>query len=475
MSWEAKFIPEVALIVSGNTPKGVNDINRSEGIPYFKVADMNTEGNERLMIKANKYLSTKDIAELKIKTYPRGTTIFPKRGGAIMTNKKRMLCRESAFDLNIMGIIPLKDLDEKYLYLWIQNLDLASISDGSNVPQINNKNITPLSIPLPPLPKQHHIVAKIEELFSKLDAGVESLKKAKEQLKTYRQAVLKAAFEGKLTSEWKKDQSSLPRAEELLGLIQDERSERFSEQQTLWKNAVLEWEEGGENGKKPSRISKPKTIDGVDLKEIENYEVIPQDWMWTRMCNVTYKIGDIDHKMPKEFSEGMPYLSTGNLKKDGSIDFDNAKTISKDDFDRLALKIKPEKGDIIFPRYGTIGRNILVNFNKEFLVSYSCAIIKNITSLMDEKYVYFYSISPVIKKEIERYTVQTTQANIGIASIENFVFPLCSFEEQHQVVKEIESRLSVCDKLEQTIEQQLKQSESLWQSILKRAFEGRLV
>lgn len=163
------------------------------------------------------------------------------------------------------------------------------------------------------------------------------------------------------------------------------------------------------------------------------------------------------------------------MNKDGTIDFSGAKTISKEDFDRLALKIKPEKGDIIFPRYGTIGRNILIDFDREFLVSYACAIIKNITNLMSSKFALYYSLSPVIKKESRRYTVETTQANIGIASIENFVFPLCSTEEQIQIVQEIESRLSVCDKVEQSITESIEKAEALRQSILKKAFEGKLL
>jgi type I restriction enzyme S subunit len=93
---------------------------------------------------------------------------------------------------------------------------------------------------------------------------------------------------------------------------------------------------------------------------------------------------------------------------------------------------------------------------------------------MDGKFVYYYSLSPVIKKEIEKYTVQTTQANIGIGSIENFVFPLCSLPEQHAIVQEIESRLSVCNQLEQTVEDSLKKAEALRQSILKKAFGGEL-
>lgn len=286
---------------------------------------------------------------------------------------------------------------------------------------------------------------------------------------------MKKAFEGELTKEWRKQQSNLPTAEQLLAQIKLEREKYYQLQLDKWAVAVKVWEENGKEGRKPPRISKPKIIPSIKLNDINQYKTLPAEWLWSRFGNITYKIGDIDHKMPKTVDNGIPYLSTGNIKADGTIDFNNAKTISKTDFNRLSLKIKPEKGDIIFPRYGTIGRNILIDFEKEFLVSYSCAIIKNITTLMNPQFAFYYSISPVIKREIKRYTVQTTQANIGIGSIELFVFPLCSLQEQHQIVQAIESRLSVCDQLEQEIRINLEKAKALRQSILKKAFEGRLL
>ena len=351
---------------------------------------------------------------------------------------------------------------------------------------------------LPPLAEQQAILAKTEAIFSNLDNGIANFKKAKEQLKIYRQAVLKKAFEGELTKKWREGYvethgrasqpasqppsplalqlpPQLPTAEDLLKQIKQERQNHYNQQVEEWKKAVKQWEKNGKKGKRPSRISKPKELPNVKDSDVETYENLPNTWQWSKFGNVTYKIGDIDHKMPKTVSNGYPYLSTGDLNKDGTIDFSGAKTISKEDFDRLALKIKPEKGDIVFPRYGTIGRNILIDFDKEFLVSYACAIIKNIKSLMSSKFALHYSLSPVIKKEIKKYTVETTQANIGIASIENFVFPLCSTEEQNQIVQEIEFRLSVCDKMEQSITESIEKAEALRQSILKKAFEGKLL
>lgn len=369
-----------------------------------------------------------------------------------------------------------RDTYKKYLYYSLQSIDKTKLVTGTAQPQVTVQNASHLLVPLPPLPEQHRIVEKIEELFSELDNGVASLKKALEQLKTYRQAVLKWAFEGKLTEKWRNThQDSLEDADILLEQIKAERKRHYQQQLEDWKQALKEWENNGKETKKPTKPQQPKDLPPLTKEELGNLPSLPNGWMWTNFCNVTYKIGDIDHKMPRDYPNGYPYLSTGNLQQDGIIDFENAKTISPEDFDRLSLKIQPQRGDIIFPRYGTIGRNFLVNFDKKFLVSYSCAIIKNITKIMNEKFVFYYSLSPYIKKEIKRYVKETTQANIGIASIESFVFPLCSELEQTQIVQEIESRLSVCDQLEATLTENLDKAEALRQSILKRAFEGKLV
>lgn len=202
---------------------------------------------------------------------------------------------------------------------------------------------------------------------------------------------------------------------------------------------------------------------------------LPKGWKWVTFGEVCNKIGDIDHKMPEQISSGYPYVSTKDFTDDLKISFEKAKHISEEDYLNLSRKIKPEKGDIIFPRYGTIGKNILVDFDKEFLVSYSCAVLKPNQNLVLSKYAYLYSLSPKISEEIRKYTVETTQANVGIASIKSFLFPLPTLQEQQHIVDDLESKLTVCDKIEETITKSLQQAELLKQSILNKAFEGKLL
>lgn len=468
--WIEVELQEAFETVTGNTPSKKEIDNYGQDIPFIKPPDITNSAIKSV----SEYLSNK--GKKKARVLPQNSVLVTCIGnlGRIGHNKE-----EVAFNQQINAILPIEQIDYKFTFYQAQSGNfrnqLESLSTSTTVALVNKSSFNSIKFDIAPVPIQRAIVSKIEALFSDLDNGIANFKKAQEQLKIYRQAVLKKAFEGELTKEWRAKQTHLPTAEELLKQIKEERQNHYNQQIEDWKKAVKEWEKGDKKGKRPSRISKPKELPNVKESDVETYENLPLTWQWSKFGNVTYKIGDIDHKMPKTVSNGYPYLSTGDLNKDGTIDFSGAKTISKEDFDRLALKIKPEKGDIIFPRYGTIGRNILIDFDKEFLVSYACAIIKNIRGLMSSKFALYYSLSPVIKKEIRRYTVETTQANIGIASIENFVFPLCSTEEQNQIVQEIESRLSVCDKVEESITESIIKAEALRQSILKKAFEGKLL
>ncbi len=475
--WVECKLGDIAIIFNGNSineqSKDEKYKNKKEGYDYIGTKDVGFDG----AIKYNNGVRI-PFDEPKFKIAPKGCVLVCSEGGSA-GRKTAYVNEDICFGNKLFAITNRYNVFEgKFIFYYTRYRKFfEEFKEQMNgiIGGVSAKKFNEIKCPLPPLPIQRAIVSKIETLFSDLDKGIEDLNKAKDQLKIYRQAVLKKAFEGELTKEWREQQTNLPTAEELLAQIKEERQKHYEKQLEDWKKAVKDWENNGEVGKKPSKTSKPITQSDPESSDIENYEQLPNSWRWSRFGNVTYKIGDVDHKMPKTVDEGLPYLSTGNIKADGKIDFQNAKIISKTDFDRLALKIKPELGDIIFPRYGTIGRNILIDFEREFLVSYACAIIKNIKKMMNSKFVLYYSVSPVIKQEIKRYVVQTTQANIGIASIEAFVFPLCSIEEQNQIVKEIESRLSVCDKVEQSIEESLEKSKALRQSILKKAFEGTLL
>lgn len=198
---EHKLLGNAIKVVSGTTPKGLKEISNKGGHPFYKVSDMNLPGNEVEMKSSNIRLTKDEIDELKIKVYPKGTIIFPKRGGAILTNKKRILSEEASFDLNLMGIVPNNKFSSMYLYYFFVSLDLGKICDGSAVPQINNKHIAPLDFPVYPVEIQKEIIQEIESRLSVCDSIEASIRESLNKSKALRQSILKKAFEGTLLSE----------------------------------------------------------------------------------------------------------------------------------------------------------------------------------------------------------------------------------------------------------------------------------
>ena len=194
--WVAPSIPQIATIASGNTPAGILDAVQADGeMPWFKVGDMNHHENLIVMRHADAWLSISEVQKLGLRVFPAQTVLFPKRGGAIATNKKRLLDEQGCADLNVMGITPAEEVAD-YFFNWFDSVDLAKLSDGSNVPQINNKDIEPLAVPLPPLAEQKRIVAEAERRLS-LVRNVEievdaNLKRAQ----ALRQSTLATAFCG---------------------------------------------------------------------------------------------------------------------------------------------------------------------------------------------------------------------------------------------------------------------------------------
>lgn len=133
----------------------------------MKVADMNLPGNEIAITTSSRFINPTE-KELR-GIIPANSIIFPKRGGAIATNKKRLVKTEIFADLNIMAITVPPSISLNYTFQWLGGIDLALLNTGTSVPQINHKDVDPLMFPLPPFDEQNRIVSKIDELMMLCD------------------------------------------------------------------------------------------------------------------------------------------------------------------------------------------------------------------------------------------------------------------------------------------------------------------
>ena len=194
--WEDNILKDVCELKSGTTISP--SLERTEGdVLYTKVGDMNLPDNEVEINTSSRFVNSREIKINQI--IPQGAIIFPKRGGAIATNKKRKIIKPTIVDLNTMAIIPSKKIDNDYFFHWFQLFDLNSISNGANIPQINNYSFDEVYIPYPKsIREQQLIVQKLNTLSTetkKLETIYQTKIKDLEELK---KSVLQKAFSGEL-------------------------------------------------------------------------------------------------------------------------------------------------------------------------------------------------------------------------------------------------------------------------------------
>ena len=303
-------------------------------------------------------------------------------------------------------------------------------------------------INVPPLPEQHRIVAKIEELFTRLDAGVEALKKIKAELKRYRQSILKHAFEGKLTEQWRQThKGELEPASKLLERIKKEREKQAK-------------------GKKQKRLP---PLDTSELPEL------PEGWEWVITSNVCSSVRDGTHDTPKYVEKGVPLVTSKNLKSYG-LDFTTTRNISIADHQQISIRSGVERGDVLFAMIGTVGNPVVVDTDIAFSIK-NIGLFKKNPAVINSKYLNFWLGSWVFNQLLEKLQLVkgTTQRFVPLGHLRIFPVPMTSLSEQNAIVSEIERYFSIADHIEQAIEIGLKQSGRLRQSILKKAFKGKLV
>lgn len=306
--------------------------------------------------------------------------------------------------------------------------------------------------PCPPSSEQNRIVAKIEELFSDLDAGVEALKKVKAQLVRYRQSVLKAAFEGKLTEEWREaNRGSVEPASALLFRLEEAR------------------------GKKPTNAA--ETAAGPDLSGLPE---LPEGWCWTTFERLLIELRNgFFAGAPASQPPGIPILRI-NAVRPLSVNFDAPRYLANIESGKLHDYFLKD-GDLLFTRYNgsieLLGACGLVRRPKDQVVYPDKLIRVRVPSKeVIPDYLEIYFATPLPRRMIELRAKSTAgQKGISGADLKRIPVALAPYAEQLQIIEEVHRRLSLTDEAERTVEQSLKHAERLRQSILKKAFEGKLV
>ncbi|WP_410507470.1 restriction endonuclease subunit S [Methanosarcina hadiensis] len=332
----------------------------------------------------------------------------------------------------------------KYFFLSYKFVnDMTHNSSGVNLPRVSTKYLQEYPFPFPPLPEQRAIVSKIEQLFSELDNGIANLKLAQEQLKVYRQAALKKAFEGELTKKWREENPGVEDSKCVLNKVKSQVSTQ----------------------------SQNKKIQDFQYDEVPYG--LPFKWNWASLSDVSISITDGDHQAPPKADSGVPFIVISNISS-GKLDMSETMYVPEKYYENLAAKRKPQPRDLLYSVTGSYGIPILISENYRFCFQRHIALIRPHTEI-SSKYLYYVLKSPLVYKQATEVATGTAQLTVPLSGLRIIKVPLPPAEEQQAIVQEIETRLSVCDKIQQDIETNLEKAEALRQSILKKAFEGKLL
>jgi type I restriction enzyme, S subunit len=307
------------------------------------------------------------------------------------------------------------DIENNYAYYFLQSkfIEINTRAKGVGIPHVDPNILWNYDLLIPPKFTQQAIVSKIEELFSEIENGIKSLLTARRQLKTYRQSVLKWAFEGKLTNENVKD---------------------------------------GE---------------------------LPEGWKWITLREIADQIFDgpfgSNLKSVDYIKEGVRVIRLENI---GVLTFkDEYKTFVSNEKYLSIQKHTVRSGDIIFSSFiiGEVRVVVLPKFIKKAINKADCFCIRLSPKIVDNNYLAYFLSTKNIYNQLVEGVHGATRPRINTTQLKSCLVPYCSIEEQHKIVQAIESRFSVADKMEESINQSLQQAEALKQSILKKAFEGRII
>jgi type I restriction enzyme S subunit len=413
-SWRVMTLGEIGEIVSGGTP--------STAVPEYWGGDINwispsdLTGYKKKTIKKG----AKSITELGLKNssariIPKGSVLFSSRAPI---GYVAIAADDVSTNQGFKSIIPYDFVISEYLYYFLTASKQAAeeVASGTTFKEISKSTFSELKIPIPDKTTQQAIVSKIEELFSELDKGIESLRMAQQQLKVYRQSVLKWAFEGRLTNE-------------------DVKEGEFPEG---WKIV---------------------NIDFLLSQETKGMSTGPFGTMLKKH----------EHK-----TKGVPVLGIENIGE-GKFQMPNKIFVSEAKAKELR-NFTVKENDIIISRSGTVGEICCIPKKMENSII-STNLIKvslNKRIINPKLFVYLFQGGDV-RQQVFDLCKGSSRAFLNQTILKSLSIPYCEINEQDAIIDTIESRLSMVEKMDESINQNLLQAEALRQSILKRAFEGKLM
>ena len=452
--WSTAKVSDLTTKVgSGSTPKGGKNAYKISGIPLIRSMNVHFDG---FRLKGLAFIDDTQARKLQNVVVESGDVLLNITGasiGRVTTAPDDMA--GARVNQHVSIIRPTEALSSKFLSWFLASPEQQSFIDriqvGATRQALTKTMVLDFEVPLPPLPEQHRIVARIEEIFSRLDAGVATLRHAKAQLQRYRQSVLAAAVTGQLTQTWREQNPNTEPASELLERILEQRREQW-------------------NGR-----GKYKEPDSPDVSRMPK---IPAAWKWARLdaiCAIGSGMSVNKNRKPKNPIE-VPYLRVANVQR-GHLVLHEVKLmeIEADRLPLLALK----KGDVLFNEGGDrdkLGRGWIWEGQIDPCITQNHVFRASAYDLKTILPKFLSHWGNVFGQQffLDEGTQTTNLASINKGVLSSFPVPIPTIAEQLQIVTEVEARTTAIDHLEAELDLQITRANRLRQSTLAAAFSGKL-
>ncbi len=444
--WAYCPLGELSTIQSGvGFPKKFQGYSSGE-LPVYKVGDLSKAFlNERgVLDRAEHYVSLEVANEMKGKVFPVGSTLFAKIGEALRLNRRVSVLVSGLADNNVMGVIPYKEECKPYIYRFLQNYDIASLSRSTTVPSIRKSDVENIQIALPPLNEQTRIANKLDSLLTKVQDTQTRLEKIPSILKRFRQSVLAAATSGELTKEWRKTN------------VHSVAAVNFLE---IWRDIYIA---DGRKFREP-KISHNHD-EGPDL---------PAGWKRLHLGEIC----DVYVGATPSRKESSYWSGSINWVSSSEVAFNRIKStqerVTKKGLANTSTHIHPV-GTVMLAMIGqgkTRGQAAILDI--EACHNQNTAALRVLPDHLVAEYLYFFLWSQY--ENNRKIGGGNNQKALNKSIIQNIPFPCPSFKEQKEIVGIVESLFALADKVEKQYQAAKQRTDRLTQSLLAKAFRGELV
>lgn len=424
--WLPERLDHAFRIIMGQSPPSRFYNENGKGLPFY-------QGKKDF---GAKYPTTRIWCSQSSKIAPAGSVLLSVRAPVGASNISQEEC---CIGRGLAALIPKDETPTEFIHYLIlryeQELDRKGT--GTTFKAITKSALSSFEVILPPVELRKPIVSEIEKHFTCLDAAVASLRATKEKLQQYRQSVLKAAFEGRLTENYR----NTPRGKESVANIH------------------------------------------LDLRMLPNTPTpidfhLPVQWKLIPLKNVT----DIIYRYPtfygmKRSATGVPVVGVGHITSTGSLiaNTDRYWFVSPE-VSRRYPKTILQKDDIVMSVRGAVGKIGLVPDEfSDAQISPNCIRISPTQDRIVPRYLFYFMRSPQCQTLLSKLSNATTISTIKASLLSQLSVPYTSTAEQNLIVDILESSFSLTSEIERSVQSSLSESESLRKSILKTAFSGKLI